>query len=306
MRTFGGINFKSMSKKRKKSYVPATPRFITRLPVNRRPFEVVVSDVKGVTLAVVRGRKQADGQGVNWDTLGSAFFVSGKHILTCYHVVNSGKKPHQDGDTYLFIQNRGGGQFQNFQIASVTLEKNLFWDAEKDVALFHVPDVPEIMKSNGAVQAYSALSFAAVKDGREIGVLGYPLSKLTFKERDINKPDLSTFIPRVSKGIINSQVHYADINTGDGFTVKNADVIEVDFLFVPGNSGGPVFDGETGEVVGYVHGFRSIPLKENVLDASIELPEGVSKKYINLEKAVYSMAIKVSNIKEFLLSHKVI
>jgi hypothetical protein len=42
--------------------------------------------------------------------------------------------------------------------------------------------------------------------------------------------------------------------TTENGVLQNASVIEVNFLFVPGNSGGTVFDALTGRVGGYVEG----------------------------------------------------
>ena len=72
-------------------------------------------------------------------------------------------------------------------------------------------------------------------------------------------------------------------------------VIEVNFLFVPGNSGGPVFDASTGAVFGYVHGFWDFKVKECGEETTLvqDLPWGLSNRYVRDVSGIYSLAIKL-------------
>jgi hypothetical protein len=73
----------------------------------------------------------------------------------------------------------------------------------------------------------------------------------------------------------------------------------VNFLFVPGNSGGPVFAAETGRILGFVRGYRAVKIRESVATATMiqQLPLGLGDQYIENLNAVYSVAIKLDFIR---------
>ena len=75
--------------------------------------------------------------------------------------------------------------------------------------------------------------------------------------------------------------------------------IEVNFLFVPGNSGGPVFSAENGRVVGFVRGYNAVKIRETVATATMipQLPLGLGNQYIEHLHAVYSLAVKLDFIR---------
>jgi hypothetical protein len=81
--------------------------------------------------------------------------------------------------------------------------------------------------------------------------------------------------------------------------MQNVPVLEVNFLFVPGNSGGPVFAAETGRVIGFVRGYKTVKIREMVATATMiqQLPLGVSGQYIENLNAIYSLAIKLDFIR---------
>jgi hypothetical protein len=84
--------------------------------------------------------------------------------------------------------------------------------------------------------------------------------------------------------------------------MQNMPVLEVNFLFVPGNSGGPVFDAETGRVAAFVHGYRTAKIRERVETVTMinPLPEGTSNTYVENVSALYSLAIKMERARPHL------
>lgn len=93
-------------------------------------------------------------------------------------------------------------------------------DDDDDLALLEiaVPNLPAVRLG----------SLADVEPGRSIGVLGYPIPDAFSDER------LRTTV---------------SLYTGRVASVRNG-ALEVDLPIIPGESGGPAFDGETGEVIG--------------------------------------------------------
>lgn len=173
--------------------------------------------------------------------LGSGFFVSPSVFLTCHHVVNSAIAPHRDGDCYRFValtDTKGGGVAH--QMANVIAGQTLHLFPNCDLALFQ--------PTNIAPQPFVALDYGDHMVGKEIGVAGYPLAALAPNPGG----DLAYngLIFRVARGVMTS-AYSTNINQDQNVMLPDVPVLEVNFLFVPGNSGGPVFDAETGRVIGF-------------------------------------------------------
>ena len=81
--------------------------------------------------------------------------------------------------------------------------------------------------------------------------------------------------------------------------IQQVPLVEVNFLFVPGNSGGPVFLAETGEVIGFVHGYHDAKIREKVVSSlpNTQLPTGMSNQYLEHLHAIYSLAIKLDLVR---------
>ena len=84
-----------------------------------------------------------------------------------------------------------------------------------------------------------------------------------------------------------------DLSTGFRWAVPD------NARFVPGNSGGPVFSAETGRVMGFVRGFRTLKIREQVATTTMipQLPAGISNQYIENLNAIYSVAVKLDFIR---------
>ncbi len=84
--------------------------------------------------------------------------------------------------------------------------------------------------------------------------------------------------------------------------MTNIPGIEVNFLFVPGNSGGPIFDAEHGQILGFVHGFQSFTVMEQVTETSLipELPDGLGRRYVQNISGIYSQGIKIDVARDVL------
>jgi hypothetical protein len=222
-------------------------------------FSELAKQINDAVFTVVRVRKE--GVGYRWTTLGSGFFVSPNgYFLTCHHVINSPKNQHIDGDGYRILSRTGGslGKFARWhQILNVTAGKELTLIPDKDIAIIKFPLGLEDK------QVHLNINYSPVDDGTSIGVMGYPLSRLMFKNNNVNEPDLSNIFPRLSRNIISSQQEVELLQTPDG-NVSNIILVEVNFLFVPGNSGGPIFSADNGDAIAFVAGYRAFNLGNNI------------------------------------------
>jgi len=253
-----------------------------------RPFAEIVTDARYAVFSVMRTRSAAQGT-FNYWVLGSGFFVSTKIFLTCAHVLMSPATPHVDGDTYKLI--------------STTRTTRTVWQVENavvgnNIRLFPDSDLALLTVDGGESRSYLPLEYGDVQVGTEIGVAGYPIPNVPTVNGNIV---LDGLIYRVARNVLTA-TYTTNFNTNNGASLTNIPAIEVNFLFVPGNSGGPIFLASNGRVIGYVHGFRSYKIEEKMETAAthLTLPAGMSNSYILSNSAVYSIGIGMGRVRTHL------
>ena len=268
-----------------------------RLPSRPRRMVEIASDLRHAVYGIIRLRKNdvLDQNGAPTFSqlpLGTGFFVSPTILLSCNHVFNHPLAPHQPGDSYRLVkttvneQNAIGGWAVN--VFNPELGNDLVLYPDLDLALLRVVvgDLPI---------SYTSLDFGQVLPGREIGVAGYPLAKLG---PDSAMGHYSTFRYRVARGTVNSSFFEPVVLDGGKPGKIVVPKIEVNFLFVPGNSGGPIFDVETGNVLGFVHGYTNERIQERIEKVMIPRPDTVPEFYVLGTTAVYSIGIGVTVVKD--------
>ena len=261
-----------------------------RLATNRRIFEHVVRDMNYAVFSVVRNRPLGNNQWVA-HSLGSGFFVAPEVFLSANHVFNGPALPHQDGDFYHLVRVDRPRATVHL-VSNVVSGGSLHLFPESDMALLQVQGIRD--------QAFVALDYAEWPIGKEIGVAGYPIPRLGTSNGQLTYDGL---IFRVAKGVVTS-AYKSNIQIEGGHVLPNVPVLEVNFLFVPGNSGGPIFDSETGRVAGFVHGFSTTKIRERVEQVgpnlAPNLPAGLSTSYIENLNALYSLAVSIGHCREHL------
>jgi len=266
-----------------KTYVPAG-----RLSSRVRPFRNVVSDARHAVFSVNRHRPLPNG-GYQVTSLGSGFFVSSRVFVTCWHVIDSPQSPNQPGDLYRLVNNLDGTHGIIHEINN---------GVGTDIHLYPDQDFAILLSSSKPDQAFLPISFADIPVGQEIGVAGYPLARIvTDQNGDVT---LSGMVFRVAKGVATSY-YKTDLDSGDGHPLKETMILEVNFLFVPGNSGGPIFDAETGRVIAYVKGFQRHKIQEVHEQCQlIPVPSGMSPEYLDSVYAVYSLGLTLEPVRAHL------
>lgn len=253
-----------------------------RLKTKGKQFHEIVGDYRHIVCSVIRQRPMPGGTGAK--PLGTGFFVSRDVFITCDHVINNPSDPHVPGDSYALLANLTGtsGKMHVLQNPQIGQEINLF--PNLDLAVLRVPNTPQD-------QPYAPLEYGDVYEGEGIGVVGYPLPALQVVNGNIT---FNAVIYRAARGSVTARY-----NSNDGPTLINVPCIEVNFLFVPGNSGGPVFSAKTGRALGFVRGYRAVKIKESIATATMiqQLPLGVSNQYVESLSAVYSVAFKLDFIR---------
>jgi S1-C subfamily serine protease len=257
-----------------------------KLKTSRRDFAKVAHDMRHVVYSVIRQRPTVvnNQQGFMSAARGTGFFVSPEIFVTCHHVVDDAADPHQAGDHYHLVANMGANTqprvviIQNPQVGQ---ELNFF--PQFDLAVLRVP-----REQN---RAYAPLSFTHIYGGEDIGVAGYPIARLSAVNGRLSADGL---IYRVGRGPVSAS-YIVNISA----VMPQIPLVEVGFLFVPGNSGGPVFLAETAQVIGFVRGFHDTKIREKVIStlANTALPQGMSNQYVEHLHAIYSIAIKLDIVR---------
>ena len=253
-----------------------------RLKGKKRDFTEIVHDMRHIVCSVIRQRPMPGGHGAR--ALGTGFFVARDVFITCDHVMNNPGDPHQAGDSYMLVTNLTGaaGKVYNLPTPQVGTDIHLF--PNLDLAVIRVTTTPQD-------QPYAALDYGEVPEGLDIGVVGFPIPELKVINGNLRFDGL---VYRAGRGHVSGR-YTADLPGA----LKGVPVVEVNFLFVPGNSGGPVFSAENGRVLGFVHGYRSVKIKESVVQAKMiqQLPLNISDQYIEDLNAIYSLAFKLDFIR---------
>lgn len=280
---------KNKHKHKAESNTPPQPP-VGRMSARPRPFANVVEDVRQAVCAVVQVRPaEAPQTGLRFATIGSGFFVSSKVFVTCHHVLMNSASPHQDGDRYDLAANLGNRGIVHTVANGV---------AGQNVHLFPEDDLAILIVDGNQDRAYLPLDYGNIRVGEEIGVAGYPLSRLVLVNGLIG---FSGLIFRVARSVLTA-TYLVNVQIDGGPTLTNMPVLEVNFLFVNGNSGGPIFSAETGRVIGFVHGYQPYKLREKVETVTMiaNLPAGMSNTYIDNQTALYSLGIVLSRVRDHL------
>lgn len=263
-----------------KAFVPSG-----RLSGKARAFRNVVADVRHAVFSVHRHRPIGNGR-FQITPLGSGFFVSSRVFITCWHVIDSPVSNHQGGDVYRLVNNLDG-------MHGIIHEIN--GGLGRDIHLYPDLDFAILLSDSKPDQAFLPISYADIPVGQEIGVAGYPLARLI---NDVNgNVTLSGMVYRVAKGVVTAY-YTTDLDTGDGHPLRGVKILEVNFLFVPGNSGGPIFDAETGRAIAYVKGFQRHKISEVHERCNlIPVPPGLGAEYLDSVYAVYSLGLTLERVR---------
>ena len=295
-----------MSKKNRKNKKYQGPK-PTKRPESFHNFSECVKWLKKSVYVVVRGRKTEvqEQEAINWITLGSGFVVAPNRFVTATHVINDPGKgelfQHQDGDKYYLLRHDDENNW-HYRIFEPKLDKEIFVYPDIDLAIIYLDN--EFYQVGDKIFADKNDFIRISKDflpiGSEVGVLGYPLCKLEFKDRDINKPLIGNMLLRADQGVVNCRYKTSETNFLYEFTLA----------FNPGNSGGPIFDVKTGRIVSIVKGYKAIRInqRENIIsdEGAKQLTTYKEKAFIETLNATYSFGFATPTFLAIFKQHNII
>ena len=193
---------------------------------------------------------------------GTGFVVSddaqqdkGNRLVTNAHVLVP--PSDVDPDATLIVQLRSGNSGWQTRPAKV-----LDVDSQHDLALLRF-DGP-------AVAAFKVRNSDAVQEGQSVAFMGFPIGGALGFSPVTHRATISSIAPAALPSPTASQLNREAIRSLRGNSPF--DIFQLDGTAYPGNSGGPLFDPNTGEVLGVVN----MVLIKDTRESALSHPSGIS------------------------------
>jgi S1-C subfamily serine protease len=187
------------------------------------------------------------------DLRGTGFVVAdGLHVITNAHVLPEALDTGHREMLAVFI---GRGERTEFRPA-----KKVAVDAEHDVAILRIP--------GAALPALALGDDSAVMEGESVAFTGFPIAPVLGLYPVTHRGIVSSITPAAvappsSRLLDNRMIRRLE---------ENYSVFQLDATAYPGNSGSPLYDAETGDVIGIVSSVFVKETKEKLLRD----PSGIS------------------------------
>lgn len=186
----------------------------------------------------------------------------GNFVVTNAHVIPDG--PETDPEAKIVIQVRTAQGELQARVANI-----LEIDKQRDLALLQF--------DGAAVQKLTVRDSDTVREGQSIAFMGFPIGgALGFSpvtHRGIISSITAIALPSSNASQLNAR-NVASLRSG-GFNV-----FQLDATAYPGNSGGPMFDAETGDVIGVINMVFIKGTKESALTHPSGISYAIPSKYV--------------------------
>lgn len=186
---------------------------------------------------------------------GTGFVVApGNLVVSNAHVLPP-PGDEADGST-LVVQVRTGPS--SFQMRATKL---VVKDIQHDLTLLQIdgPPVPALVVGNSD----------AVREGQSLAFMGFPIGSVLGYSAVTHRATVSSITAAVPPTPSAQQLSAPAIRS---LRVGKFDIFQLDATAYPGNSGGPLFDPETGEVVGVLN----MVLLKGTRESALSQPSGIS------------------------------
>ncbi len=193
--------------------------------------------------------------------LGTGFVVgNGRMVITNHHVIAE-KLDNGKNESLAVFAGRG-------KSAQIRKAKVLRSDPDHDLALLEISGTP--------IPAVVLYRGPEIKEGTEVAFTGFPLGTALGLYPATHKGIISTITPIVIPAHSSSQLTAQQIQR-----LKTPfNVYQLDAIAYPGNSGSPVYDIATGEVIGVVNSVFVKGTKEAVLKDPSGISYAIPVRYV--------------------------
>lgn len=187
------------------------------------------------------------------DFRGTGFVVgNGRQVITNYHVLPEKLDRTNKESLAIFV---GRGKAGKAMVAKV-LRK----DRDHDLALLEIIE--------GSLPAMRLGDVAFIREGSDIAFTGFPIGMVLGLYPVTHNGIISAITPIVIPAVASRSITAAQMKR-----MRNPfEVYQLDATAYPGNSGSPVYNRDTGEVIGVINSVFVKGSKETVL----EKPSGIS------------------------------
>ncbi len=186
----------------------------------------------------------------------------GNFVVTNAHVIPDG--PEKDPEAKIVIQVRTAQGELQARVANI-----LEIDKQRDLALLQFDGAP--------VAKLTVRDSDTVREGQAIAFMGFPIGgALGFSpvtHRGIISSITAIALPSSNASQLNAR-NVASLRSG-GFNV-----FQLDATAYPGNSGGPMFDADTGDVIGVINMVFIKGTKESALTHPSGISYAIPSKYV--------------------------
>ena len=186
---------------------------------------------------------------------GTGFVVgNGNTVITNFHVLPDASE--NPADMSLVVQVRGPNNQLSMRQATV-LETG------------RVHDLAVLRIEGAAVPALAIRNSDTVREGQAIAFMGFPIGGVLGFSPVTHRGIVSSITAAVLPAPSSRQLTDATIR---GARAGSFDIFQLDATAYPGNSGGPLFDADSGEVLGVVN----MVLVKNTRESALSQPSGIS------------------------------
>jgi S1-C subfamily serine protease len=195
--------------------------------------------------------------------LGTGFVVAdGQHVVTNHHVVSKILDTHNGERHVVFV-----GHGSRSKVYSVTKVR---FDERHDLALLRF-DGP-------ALPALKINSRSGVREGDTYAFTGFPIGAVLGLYPVTHTGSISAITPFVTP--MNTSRQLSALHIKQLRDSKPYNVYQLDAVAYPGNSGSPLYDTKTGEVVAILNSVLVKRVRENALTNPSGISYAIPAKYI--------------------------
>lgn len=193
--------------------------------------------------------------------MGTGFVIgNGRHVVTNAHVL-PGVIDVQKQENLAVFTGRG-------KQAEIRTARKVAVDAEHDLAILEISGAP--------LPALSLAETGNVREGADLAFTGFPIGVVLGLYPSTHRATLAAITPIV---IPRAQAAMLDAKAINRMRTPY-DVYQLDAVAYPGNSGSPLFDSQTGTVVGLINMVLVKATKESALTAPSGIAYAIPIQYV--------------------------